>query len=108
MTDHRPPPPEPEDCLTCSRASRYKGGTLVAEEVLDLAAHLQRIADPDGYRPADKAKAWGHYPQAFWVIAVIDATFRGGASPDTRPMSRNVTGSGSGDRRPSSLPLRAL
>jgi hypothetical protein len=51
MTDHRPPPPEPEDCLTCSRASRYKGGTLVAEEVLDLAAHLRRIADPDGYRP---------------------------------------------------------
>jgi hypothetical protein len=50
MTDHRPPPPEPEDCLTHSRASRYKGGTLIAEDVHDLATHLQRVADPDGYR----------------------------------------------------------
>jgi uncharacterized protein DUF6431 len=51
MTDHRPPPPEPEDCLTQSRASRYKGGTLIAEDVLDLATHLRRVVDPDGYRP---------------------------------------------------------
>ena len=51
MTDHRPPPPEPEDCLTCSRASRYKGGTLIAEDVHDLATHLRRLADPDAYRP---------------------------------------------------------
>jgi len=50
MTDHRPPPPEPEDCLTHSRASRYKGGTLIAEDVHDLATHLRRVADPDGYR----------------------------------------------------------
>jgi hypothetical protein len=51
MTDHRPPPPEPEVCLTCSRASRYRGGTLIAEDVHDLATHRQRLADPDGYRP---------------------------------------------------------
>lgn len=51
MTDHRPPPPEPEDCLTRSRASRYKGGTLIAEDVLDLATHQRRLVDPDGYRP---------------------------------------------------------
>jgi hypothetical protein len=50
----------------------------------------------------------GPLPRAFRVIAVIDATFRGGASPDTGPVSRNVTGRGSGDRRPSFLPLRAL
>jgi hypothetical protein len=50
MTDHRPPPPEPEDCLIRSRASRYKGGTLIAEDVLDLAAHEKRIRFPDGYR----------------------------------------------------------
>ena len=48
MTDHRPPPPEPEDCLTLSRASSYKGGTLIAEDVRDLATHLRRLADPDG------------------------------------------------------------
>jgi hypothetical protein len=51
MTDHRPPPPEPEECLTRSRSSRYKGGTLIAEDVLDLPTHLQRIRAPDGYRP---------------------------------------------------------
>ena len=50
MTDHRPPPPEPEDCLIHSRVSRYKGGTLIAEDVLDLATHGRRIVDPDGYR----------------------------------------------------------
>src|ERR1700731_3080984 len=50
MTDHRPPPPEPEDCLTQSRASRYKGGTLIVEAVRDLATHKRRLADPDGYR----------------------------------------------------------
>jgi hypothetical protein len=51
MTDHRPPPPGPEDCLTRSRASSYKGGTLIAEDVRDLPTHQRRLADPDGYRP---------------------------------------------------------
>src|SRR5262249_44312791 len=51
MTDHRPPPPEPEDCLTQSRVSRYKGGTLIAEDVRDLSTHLRRLMAPDGYRP---------------------------------------------------------
>ena len=32
----------------------------------------------------------------------------GGPSPVTAPVSRNVTGPGSGDRRPSFLPLRAM
>jgi len=51
MTDHRPPPPEPEDCLIHSRASRYKGGTLIAEDVRDYETHCQRISRPDAYRP---------------------------------------------------------
>lgn len=51
MTDHRPPPPGPEDCLIHFRASRYKGGTLIAEHVPDLATHQRRITDPDAYRP---------------------------------------------------------
>jgi hypothetical protein len=69
MTDHRPPPPGPEACLTRSRASRYKGGTLIAEGVHDLSAHLRRLADPDGYRPACCARCGGDvlhvhdYPQ---------------------------------------------
>lgn len=59
MTDHRPPPPEPEDCLIHSRVSRYKGGTLIAEDVLDLAMHGRRIVDPDGYRPAQCPRCGG-------------------------------------------------
>jgi len=51
MTDHRPSPPEPEECLTCSRVSRYKGGTLIAEDVHDDASHRKRLAS-GGYRPA--------------------------------------------------------
>ena len=51
MTDHRPPPPGPEDCLTRSRASSCKGGTLIAEDVHDLPTHQRRLAHPDGYRP---------------------------------------------------------
>ena len=39
---------------------------------------------------------------------MIEATVRGGASLDTRPVSRNLTGAGSGDRQPSSLFLRAM
>jgi hypothetical protein len=59
MTDHRPPPPEPARCLTLSRVSRYKGGTLIAEEVHDLAEHRRRIADPDGYRPCECPRCRG-------------------------------------------------
>ena len=59
MTDHRPPPPEPEDCLTHARASRYKGGTLIAEDVFDLPEHLRRLACPDGYRPASCPRCGG-------------------------------------------------
>jgi hypothetical protein len=51
MSQERPPPPEAEECLIHSRVSRYKGGTLIAEDVLDLATHVRRLADPDGYRP---------------------------------------------------------
>jgi hypothetical protein len=51
MSHQRLPPPEPEDCLIHSRVSRYRGGTLIAEDVQDLATHRRRLADPDGYRP---------------------------------------------------------
>jgi hypothetical protein len=60
MTDHRPPPPAAAGCLTCSRASRYKGGTLIAEHVLDLETHRRCIADPDAYRPEECPRCgWG-------------------------------------------------
>ena len=53
------PPPEPESCLVASRVSSFKGGTLIADDVRDLDAHLRRISDPDGYRP-DRCPRCGH------------------------------------------------
>lgn len=52
-------PPEPEECLIHSRVSMYKGGTLIAEDVHDLDTHKKRLADPDGYRPAQCAHCDG-------------------------------------------------
>lgn len=53
-------PPPPADCsLEGSRQSRYKGGTLIAEEVCELAEHLRRLADADLYRPIECARC-GH------------------------------------------------
>ncbi len=51
MSQERLPSPQPDDCLIHSRKSRYKGGTIIAEEVWTLEEHLRRIRDPDGYRP---------------------------------------------------------
>jgi len=45
------PPPDPETCLVTSRVSRFKGGTLIDDEVHDLETHERRLCDPDGYRP---------------------------------------------------------
>lgn len=45
------PPPSPETCLVTSRVSRFKGGTLIDDDVRDLETHESRVCDPDGYRP---------------------------------------------------------
>ncbi len=42
---------KPDECLVRLRAPIYRGGTLIAEDVVDLDTHQRRIADPDGYRP---------------------------------------------------------
>ena len=59
MSQERLPPPEPEGCLILSRASRYKGGTLVAEDVTEAVTHRKRLCDPDGYRPAQCPRCGG-------------------------------------------------
>jgi hypothetical protein len=46
------PPPPAEKCLETSRKSSYLGGTLIAEDVHDLAEHQRRVSDADGYRPS--------------------------------------------------------
>jgi hypothetical protein len=40
-----------EACLVRLRPSSQKGGTIVAEDVTDLATHDRRLCDPEGYRP---------------------------------------------------------
>lgn len=53
MSHHSSAPTQPEECLTQSRASRYKGGTIIVEEVWSVGEHRRRVADPDGYRPQE-------------------------------------------------------
>lgn len=53
--DHRSPPPDPDLCLSrayASRAPEQKGGTLIAESVVDLETHERQLRI-DGYRPAN-------------------------------------------------------
>ncbi len=59
MSQQRLPPPEPGDCLIQSRVSRYKGCTLIAEDVTEAATHRKRLCDPDGYRPEQCPRCGG-------------------------------------------------
>lgn len=52
MTDQQSPPPAPAPCLCRAYPSTQKGGTLIAEDVWDLATHEQRLEAPGAYRPA--------------------------------------------------------
>jgi hypothetical protein len=51
MSQDRLPPPELEACLVRLRPSSQQGGTIVVEDVADVATHERRLSDPDGYRP---------------------------------------------------------
>ena len=58
--EHRFPPPSPETCLVTSRVSRFKGGTLIDEDVRDLEACQKGVsAIFDGYWP-DRCPRCGH------------------------------------------------
>lgn len=59
MTHNRVSPPHPPACLVRPYPSSQKGGTLIAEDVLDRASHEARLADPDGYRP-ERCPRCGH------------------------------------------------
>ena len=51
MTLTRVLPPPPPGCLERRWPSTQKGGTLIAADVTDWAAHERRRCSPDGYRP---------------------------------------------------------
>lgn len=52
MTDHRSPPPQAQACLLIRYSSSQKGGTLIAEGVVDQEVHEHMLAC-GGYRPQD-------------------------------------------------------
>jgi hypothetical protein len=78
MSQKRLPPPQPDNCLIQSRKSKYKGGTLIAEDVGTLEEHDRRLCDPDGYRPEWCARC-GH-----GVLHVHDY-------PERRPLGLALT-----------------
>lgn len=51
MTEDRSLSPAVEACLGRRYPSSQKGGTLIAEDVHDLATHEQRLEAADAYRP---------------------------------------------------------
>ena len=76
MTRERVPPPQGPACLSLPYPSSQKGGTLIAEAVIDLATHLRLLADPDSYRP-------GHCPGcSHGVLHVHDYRWRLCQLPD--------------------------
>jgi hypothetical protein len=44
--------PAPSACLERAYPSSQKGGTLIAEDVLDLETHHARLSDANAYRPS--------------------------------------------------------
>lgn len=52
MTEDRSLSSATSSCLDEPYPSSQKGGTLIVDEVQDLATHEARLCDPDGYRPA--------------------------------------------------------
>ena len=51
MSQERLPPPQPDPCLIQSRKAKYRGGTLIAEQVWSVEEHESRLCDAEGYRP---------------------------------------------------------
>jgi len=52
VTEDRSLSPAAEACLCRAYPSSQKGGTLIAEDVHDLATHEQRLEAADAYRPS--------------------------------------------------------
>lgn len=50
MSQARLPSPAPM-CLENAYSSSQKGGTLIAEEVVDISEHERLVCNPDAYRP---------------------------------------------------------
>jgi len=83
MSANTLPPPQPPECLTRSYLSRgIKGGTIIAEDVLDLAEHRRRLLNADSYRP-DECRNCGDVRNHAHCFR--ERTLRG-ADPRRRPL----------------------
>ena len=60
------PDPASLSCLyrPYSCKSSQKGGTLLADKVLNLADHIRILSDPDGYRPSSCPTCGFHFMHA--------------------------------------------
>ena len=79
MSQERLPSPEPAICLVRPYSSSQKGGTVIAEDVMDRATHELRLRTPGGYRPPWCGKC-GHgmlhvhdYPERRLLAEPLDA-----------------------------------
>ena len=94
MDHHGPPPPPPEPCLIQSRKCKYKGGTVIADDVWTLEEHRRRVASADGYRPARCAACEGitlhvhdrldRHPRGLMLVAVLTVLRFICANPECR------------------------
>ena len=77
------PPPSPEVCLTRSYKSRaQKGGTVIAQDIVDLETHRKMLLDPDAYRSVIGA-CWACRSRALHALCFRERVLRG-ASSDAR------------------------
>lgn len=53
MSQKKLPPPPAPSCLDEGYPSSQKGGTLIAQDVVDLSMHMERLRQLDGYRPSE-------------------------------------------------------
>lgn len=83
------PPPLPPVCLLRTYLSRgVKGGTVIDEDVRDLAAHRQRLLDPDGYRDC-ASPCWTCGGKTLHAHCFRERILRP-ASPDEPPLMETI------------------
>ena len=82
--------PSPDGCLVFSRRGRFRGGTIIVAEVVDLAEHERRVHDGDSYRPAACPRC-GH--ARVHVHGRVDRRLLGEALPERTTVLRYICAS---------------
>ena len=73
-------PSSPEPCLVQSRKARYRGGTLIAADVVNVTEHERRLlglspgeASPTLYRPGNEASGYRGRTGIYELIGIDEA-----------------------------------